>query len=255
MSRRREHAVQLYLHGIRDGHPREAVERHTGARYTQHSTGVPDGKEGFVAFFDEFLRRHPVRDIQVIRAIEEPPYIFLHVHQVLNDGAAAWVTADLFDTDDDERIIEHWDVIEASVGPNPSGHSQMDGATEIGDREHTERNKATVAAFLATLQGGQFQRMAEFVAPSLIQHAPEIADGLEAFRAELSRPEARTAYHAPFKLIGEGNFVVSFGQVDVAGVGQAQFDIFRLDRGRIVERWCTREPIPPADSLVNSGKF
>lgn len=49
MSIRTDHAAGLYLDGIRDGHLREALDRHVGARYTQHSTGVADGKEGFLA--------------------------------------------------------------------------------------------------------------------------------------------------------------------------------------------------------------
>ena len=45
----------LYLDGIAGGNPREAVLRNTGHRYTQHSTGVGDGAEGFLAFFEPFV--------------------------------------------------------------------------------------------------------------------------------------------------------------------------------------------------------
>ena len=34
------------------------------------------------------------------------------VYQSLNNGEFKWVTADLFDTDDDGGIVEHWDVIQ-----------------------------------------------------------------------------------------------------------------------------------------------
>jgi hypothetical protein len=34
MSRKLENAHNLYLHGIRDGRPREAVTKYTGDRYT-----------------------------------------------------------------------------------------------------------------------------------------------------------------------------------------------------------------------------
>ena len=69
------HAKGLYLEGIRDGNMREALSKHVGDRYTQHSTGVADGKEGFMAFFGPFLERTPVRDIQVVRAIEDGRYV------------------------------------------------------------------------------------------------------------------------------------------------------------------------------------
>jgi predicted SnoaL-like aldol condensation-catalyzing enzyme len=31
------------------------------------------------------------------------------VYQSLNDGEAEWVTTDFFDTDENDKIIEHWD--------------------------------------------------------------------------------------------------------------------------------------------------
>ena len=50
MSHKIENVKALYLEGIRDGNAREAVTKYTEDRYTQHSAGVADGVEGFVAF-------------------------------------------------------------------------------------------------------------------------------------------------------------------------------------------------------------
>ena len=86
MTRKLDNAHGLYLTGIRDGQPREAVSRFTGGRYTQHSTGVADGQEGFVAFFEPFLERCPKRDIQILRSIEDGRYCFVHAIQVLDGG-------------------------------------------------------------------------------------------------------------------------------------------------------------------------
>ena len=58
MSQRLDNARNLYLEGIRDGKAREAVTQYTGARYTQHSTGVKDGVEGFIEFFEPFISRN-----------------------------------------------------------------------------------------------------------------------------------------------------------------------------------------------------
>ena len=66
MARKLENAKGLYLEGIRDGNPRDAVTRYTGSRYTQHSTGVRDGVGGFVEFFEPFIQRNPVRDIEIV---------------------------------------------------------------------------------------------------------------------------------------------------------------------------------------------
>lgn len=60
--------------------------------------------EGFIQFFEGFLKRTKSRDIRVIRAIEEGRFVFVHVYQDIDNGAAKWVTADLFDTDQNDKL-------------------------------------------------------------------------------------------------------------------------------------------------------
>ena len=83
-----ENARNLYLRGIRDGYIQEVHEHYMGETYTQHSTGVPEGKGGFQAFFEDFFRRNPKREIEIIRSFEDGCYVFMHVYQNLNDGKA-----------------------------------------------------------------------------------------------------------------------------------------------------------------------
>ncbi|MGB7448599.1 MAG: nuclear transport factor 2 family protein, partial [Ornithinimicrobium sp.] len=114
-------ATNLYLQAIRDGDYESAITTYAGDRYTQHSTPVRDGREGFIEFFEGFVRRNPVRDIQIVRSFQDGRYVFLHVLQSLNDGEFRYVTADIFDTDEAGLLIEHWDVIAQMTGPNNSG--------------------------------------------------------------------------------------------------------------------------------------
>lgn len=102
-----ENVRNIYLEGIAGGKAREAVYKYTGHRYTQHSTGVADGAEGFLEFFEPFVTRNPRRDIEIIRAFEDGPWVFCNAYQSLNDGAAQWVTMDMFYTDSDGLILEH----------------------------------------------------------------------------------------------------------------------------------------------------
>ena len=71
-----ENVRKIYLEGIAGGKARYAVEKYTGHRYTQHSTGVADGVEGFLAFFEPFLQRNPERDIEIVRIFEDGPWVF-----------------------------------------------------------------------------------------------------------------------------------------------------------------------------------
>ena len=86
MNQKLANATALYMEGIRDGRVREAVEAYTGDRYTQHSTGVADGVEGFVEFFEPFVERTSTRDIRVIRSIVDGSFVFVHVYQDLDNN-------------------------------------------------------------------------------------------------------------------------------------------------------------------------
>ena len=257
MSTRLEHAKGLYLEGIRDGHVREAVTSHTGERYTQHSAGVADGVEGFVAFFEPFVARNLKRQIEIVRAIEDERHVFLHVYQSLNHGEAQWVTTDLFDTDDGGRIIEHWDVISPFEGPGPSGHTQVDGAYDIEDLELTEYNKGRVRLFIAeVLQNGDLDNYDDYVAEDLIQHAVGLEDGREAMRYRIEDAlDAGAKCECVFKLIGQGNFVVSYSKSVMGDEAVASFNIWRLSESLIVEHWSNSETIAPRAEWANSGKF
>lgn len=255
MSRKLAHASALYLEGILEGRPAEAVAAYTGDRYTQHSTGVRDGQEGFIEFFSGFLERNPVRDIRIVRGWEDGPHVFLHVYQSLNHGEFEYVTTDFFDTDSDDRIVEHWDVISLCKGPGVSGRTPIDGPTEITDLEKTEENKALVRALIETLlmRGGQPERVGEFVAEDHRQHSPEVPDGLAAFRALLTAPDRSLYYDRIVLLVGKGNFVATLCEAHRGDEAYAQVDIFRVEGGKVVEHWDNVEPVPAED--VNSGKF
>ena len=258
MSRRIENAIGLYLEGIRDGNPREAVAKYTGARYTQHSTGVRDGAEGFVAFFEDFIQRNPVRDIQIVRTLEDGRHLFVHAYQSLNNGEAEWVTLDFFDTDEDGRIIEHWDVIAAYADSTPSGHTSVDGPTEVTDLERTDENKALVRALIedVLMPGGNPHNIDQYVSPrQYIQHNREVADGLDSFKALALDPNRPLNYDEIVLLVGQGNFVATLCRANWEGAPYAQADLFRIEDGLIVEHWDAAEAIGQESEWVNSGKF
>ncbi|MCU7930972.1 MAG: nuclear transport factor 2 family protein [Candidatus Thiodiazotropha sp. (ex Codakia rugifera)] len=258
MSEKIVNAKGLYLEGIRDGNMQEALDKYTGERYTQHSTGVGDGKEGFMAFFGPFLKRNPVRDIQVVRAIEDGRYVFVHVYQSLNNGEAKWVTGDLFDTDDEDRMIEHWDVIAPYVEDTASGRTMVDGPTEVEDLDKTEANKAIVRAFVDdVLIGGQHEKATQYISTEQYdQHNPEAEDGLVGVQKHFQQAKGRGGrYVMVDRLIGQGNFVVVYSLAQRDGGEWAYFDIFRLQDDKIVEHWDVQERILPEDQWNNSGKF
>ena len=260
MGQRLDNAKALYLEGIRDGNYAEAIAKYSGSRYVQHSTPVRDGREGFIEFFADFVERNPIRDIEIVRGFEDGRYVFLHAVQTLNNGEFRYVTADIFDTDDDARLIEHWDVIAEMTDETVSGHSQVDGATEPTDLDKTEENKVLVQGFLDdVLVGGDHDKLPHYISSdTYIQHNPAVADGLDGlatFVAGLAAEGQTMAYDEVHKLIGCGDFVAALSKMNLGGTDMAVIDLFRVAAGKIVEHWDVIEPIPPRDTWVNSGKF
>lgn len=257
MSQKVNNAKSLYLEGIRDGNPREAVEKYTGDRYTQHSTGVRDGVEGFLEFFEPFIKRNPIRDIDIVRSFEDGQYVFVHAYQSLNNGESEWITMDIFDTDANDKIIEHWDVIAEFKGKNPSGRTQVDGVTEVTDIEHTDKNKAVVRAMIKDLlmHGGNPDNAGEYIHSDYIQHNPDAGDGLDTFLGLLKAKNRPLWYNEIVLLIGCGNFVSTLSRAMWEDQEYAQIDLFRLENGLIIEHWDAAEPVPAQEDLVNGGKF
>ena len=257
MSQKLENAKRLYLEGIRDGNAREAVTKYTGDRYTQHSTGVRDGVEGFVEFFEPFIKRNPIRDIRIVRGFVDGQYVFVHAYQSLNNGEVEWVTTDFFDTDENDKIIEHWDVIAAYTAETPSGHTSTDGETEIKDLDKTEANKEVVRNLITdVLMRKAPHRIDEYIsAETYIQHNPEVPDGLEHFKRLALVENPPLLYQEIVLLVGQGNFVATLCKASWEGAPLAQVDIFRLEDGKVVEHWDNSEPVPPEEEWANSGKF
>jgi predicted SnoaL-like aldol condensation-catalyzing enzyme len=257
MGKRKENAIGLYLEAIRDGRPKEAIQKYAGAVYKQHSTGVADGPEGFVEFFESFLPRNRKRDIQIVRALEDGRYVFLQVFQSLNGGQSKWVTTDFFDTDESGRLTEHWDVIAAYTPATPSGHTSLDGRADIRDLHKTEENKRLILKFFAQVlfkEDGADSADKYISHEIFVRHGADQPDGLAAFAA-LLRSKNRPVYRRIVLLVGEGNFVATLSEASLKGTPVAQVDLFRIGGGKIAEHWENTEPVPPKNEWKNSGKF
>ncbi len=250
-----ENVRRIYLEGIAGGNAREAVHAYTGHRYTQHSTGVGDGAEGFLAFFEPFVARNPKREIEIVRIFEDGPWVFCSAYQSLNDGAAKWVTMDMFYTDADGLILEHWDTIAPYAAETVSGEDMVGGARNVDLGADTRCNKALVLEYTKQVrQGGDLTKLDQFVAEDLVEHSAAIASGRDGLDVWL-RSETCGAYEMLFRLIGQGDLVATYGKRHACGKNIAVFDLYRVAGGRIVEHWMNEEEIAPRADWGNSGKF
>lgn len=226
------------------------------AKYIQHNLGIKDGLAGF----GEALAALPAGSARVntVRAFQDGDYVFAHTDY---NFFGPKIGFDVFRFEDG-KIVEHWDNLqEKPATPTPSGHTMIDGATELKDLDKTEANKELVAQFVSdVLMGKAPEKLTSyFDGDKYIQHNPAIADGLSGLGAALeamAKQGVAMVYSRVHKVLGEGNFVLAISEGSFAGKAVTFYDLFRVEGGKIAEHWDVVEPVLPADQHQNqNGKF
>jgi predicted SnoaL-like aldol condensation-catalyzing enzyme len=224
-------------------------------KYIQHNLAAADGLAGFGALLSQLPSNSA--KVNTVRTFQDGDYVFTHTDY---NFFGPKIGFDIFRFEDG-KIVEHWDNLQETAKPNPSGHSMIDGSIEIKDRDKTEENKTLVRNFVEDiLVNGKMEKLAEyFDGDNYTQHNPQIPDqlsGLGKTLEALGKQGIFLKYDKIHKVLGEGNFVLVVSEGNFGKDYNAFYDLFHVENGKIAEHWDVIEPIPAKENWKNNnGKF
>jgi predicted SnoaL-like aldol condensation-catalyzing enzyme len=174
------------------------------------------------------------------RVLREGEYVVNH-SVVAEGGVPVAVRLDLWQIADG-RIVAHWGDEESWALETASGHTQIDGPTEIdltADAEST-RQIATDAVQTILVDGDASTLDAHLAGDDYVQHNPRFADGVSGLLAALEALAAQgitMKYDQITHVVAEGNFAYVRSEGTFGDEPFTFHDLFRVDAGLCAEHW------------------
>ncbi|MDD1793035.1 hypothetical protein L4D06_02905 [Enterovibrio makurazakiensis] len=254
MSKERKQWIHdLLKKGIENGDA-EAVAVVDESQYVQHNPLTKEGGIGLAELFARLALTNP--HVEIIRIFSDGDYIFAHTEY---DFSSEKICFEVFRFEGN-KTVEHWDNLQLRQPPNASGHSMIDGVTDVTDLPQTEANRQTISHFVDNvLINKNIEALTDYIdATNYREHSPELSDDVQLLKAALGTADNPSTLHyeTHHRTLAEGNFVLSVCEGFRAGEHTAFYDLFRLENGKIVEHWDTVETVPPRKEWNNdNGKF
>ena len=218
-------------------------------KYIQHNPHAADGVDGL----REYIKQFPPENhhLKVVRAFQDGPYVFTQEEGLL---LGQNIFFDIFQFEGG-LIVEHWVFSTKAALPNQSGHTQTDGPTEAKPSENKEKNKAIVRDYYTAIHvRGEHSKIPQyFSGDHCIRHEPGVRDGVSAFQHDLKELVKDRSIDEIKFVLGQGDFVFIAARGSHQGDPCAYIDLYRVEDGKIAERWGFSEKVPPREEWKNSN--
>jgi predicted SnoaL-like aldol condensation-catalyzing enzyme len=254
----------------------DLTPKYQAENYIQHNINVPTGREGFVSFFSRLGPPiNPIRD-----KLANPPvvqfakgdFVVLVWEREGKDPADASKTYKYNTYDmlrlENGKVQEHWDYAVKTKG-TPAGGAP-DGidysAVKFSQSPQEQKNlEIATVEFKDILQYGHTELAEKVMAPTYIQHNPNVPTGRAAFVEFFSRirkPEPLKAEwkNKPTLMFASGAYVfvvVKRAEKDPDDPTKTYpaywFDMVRVDNGMIQEHWDAAMKNPPPPPAAGRG--
>lgn len=255
MTSERKDLICALLKGIETGEE-ESVAVINQDKYIQHNPQTKEGGIGLSELFKQLAKSSP--RVNIVRIFSDGDFVFAHTEY---DFEHSNIGFEIFRFEGD-YAIEHWDNIQLRKGPNPSGHTMVDGSSKITDLKETENNRKVIEAFVNdVLIHNHLDNLEHYINKNYYtEHNPHFSDDLLDLHSSLSSSSSseniRITYNKCHRILAEGNFVLSVCEGSYNNNHSSFFDLYRMESGSIVEHWDTTETIPPLSEWKNNnGKF
>jgi predicted SnoaL-like aldol condensation-catalyzing enzyme len=156
---------------------------------------------------------------------------------------------------EDALIVEHWVFSAKGAPPNQSGHTQTDGPTEAKLSEDIDKNKSIVRDYYETIHvSGDHSKIPHYFAGDhCIRHEPGVRDGVTAFKRDLEELTKHRSIDEIKFVLGQGDFVFIAAKGSHENEPCLYIDLYRVEDGKIAERWGFPEELPPQEEWKNNN--
>jgi predicted SnoaL-like aldol condensation-catalyzing enzyme len=241
--------VWTVLQGIGSANADLAARHINPKSYVEHNPRIADGLDGLRQYLSQFSQED--HHLNVVRAFQDGPYVFSHEDGLfLGQG----VFFDIFRFEDG-LVVEHWGFSAPGAPPNQSGHTQTSGPTQAKTSEDTENNKSIVRSYYETIHvsGNHAEIPQYFSGDRCIRHEPGVRDGVAAFKRDLEKLVQHRSIDEIKFLLAQGDFVFIAAKGSHEGNPCVYTDLYRVEDGKIAERWGFPEEVPPQLERKNNN--